>query len=156
MIEWEGRVSGHGSPEIISLGGGIGSTGLTYVFPLATLVAIQAVSFKLVTSGAAANRTAVVTVTDGLGAVVYAVSAPAVQTATTTVQYSFGNLVPSFGTLALGFMGGPFPQGKLPENLTLTVSFTNGVAGDLVTNGRLIVRQWPTRHDYWRPSLSDQ
>jgi hypothetical protein len=133
----------YGPSQIVALPSTVSPAGITYPLPGGELTEIESLCFKLVTSAAVANRQVIARLQDALGIDTFAVAAPAVQTATTTVVYSFAPLVPVFGTLALGFMGGPFPRAFSGDNLTLVVSVVNAGAGDVIEDGRLTVKQYP-------------
>jgi hypothetical protein len=140
----EGREWARGTLGVVGLGGALASAGLTYRLPLSVITKVQAFTFQLVTAGGGGNRQVVALLRDGFGVTVYAVPAPGVQAGGLTVVYSFGNLVTAFGTAALGFMGGPFPGGWLPENLELAAVVGNTDPADVITDARLLVRQRPS------------
>lgn len=128
-------------PRLVALDNQTGTADLVYLFPGTALFRVLALSFHLLTSSHAANRTVIVKLLDALGVQVFAQAAPAVQAASLGVDYSFGPDVQPFGTAAGGFMGGPFVAGRLPQNLKVAVHLVNGDAGDALSNGRLLVHQ---------------
>jgi hypothetical protein len=131
-----------GPAEVVALPSGAASGGISYPLPGGEVTAIEALAFTLVCGAGVANRQVVASLEDGTGATVYAVAAPAVQAANSTVVYSFAPLVPSFGTAALGFMGGPFPGVRYADNMTLVVHVAAAQAGDSIVGGRLLVKQY--------------
>jgi hypothetical protein len=137
----------YGPSQIVAIPAVSSPAGIAYDLPGGELTEIEGLCFTLHTSAGVANRQVVAQLKDGLGVDVFAVAAPAVQTAGTTVVYSFAPDVLSFGTLALGFMGGPFPRACSGDPLTVVVTVVNAQAGDAITNGRLVVKQWPLETD---------
>jgi hypothetical protein len=129
-------------PRVIALPDALGSQGLDYDLPGVCEFAVVSFAFELDASAAVANRQVIVTLRDSRGAILFGVAAPAVQTANTSVVYSFAPEVPLFGTLAAGIMGGPFPGGRLPQNLTVGVVVGAAGAGDLIAAARLLVHQY--------------
>lgn len=129
-------------PRVIDLGESLASVGIAFDLPGVALFSIAAFAFKLVADANAANRQVVVGLLDSTGAVLFAEAAPAVQTATQTVVYSFAPEVIAFGTAALGFMGGAFVGRKLPQNLTVFATVTGHQVGDKILQARLLVHQW--------------
>ncbi len=130
-------------PREIDLGEVLASAGLAYELPGVALFSIASFAFELVTDGNAANRQVVAGLKGSKGKVLFAEAAPAVQTASLTVQYSFAPEVIAFGTLALGFMGGAFVGRKLPQNLSVFVTVAAHQVGDKIVNAGLLVHQWP-------------
>lgn len=137
-----------GSAESVAVPSGLASGGIAYPLPGGEVTRIEALAFKLVTDGNAANRQVVAGLRDQSGAFVYAVAAPAVQITGLTVVYSFGPEVPAFGTAALGFMGGPFPRVAYADNLELVVSVGAAQVGDKITEARLLVCQYERLDPY--------
>lgn len=135
-----------GESRVVALAGGAATGGVEYQIPGATQIEIGSLAFKLVASGAPANRQVLVRLQDATGADLYAIAAPGQQTAGQTVIYGFAPLVPVFGSAGLGFMGGPLPGGKLPANLSVVVTVTAAAAGDVLSLARMIVRQWEVTH----------
>lgn len=142
-----GRVSESGTAYVVTLGGAVATAGLTYEFPLSVHVELLAVSFNLTTGGAVANRQVSLQILDGFAVPVFGVSAPATQTASLGVLYSFAPMVTAGGSSALGFQTAPLVPGRLPENLSLSIQVANADAADLITDGRMLVRQWLAGQD---------
>lgn len=128
-------------PRVVAIDGGLGNADIVYKLPGVVLFSIKAIAFHLKTSADVANRQVVVKLIDALGATLYAEAAPAVQAASLDVDYSFSPGTQPFGTAALGFMGGSFVAGRLPQNLAVVIHVGAGVVADVVTSGRLLVHQ---------------
>lgn len=133
--EWEAE------PRVVAIDGGLGNADVIYKLPGVVLFSIKALAFRLVASADVANRQVVVKLVDALGATLYAEAAPAVQVAGQTVDYSFSPGTQPFGTAALGFMGGSFAAGRLPQNLSVVIHVGAGVVADVISNARLLVHQ---------------
>lgn len=137
----------YGPSQVVAIPALVSGVGIAYDLPGGELTEVEGLCFTLVTSAGAGNRQVIARVQDGTGTDVFAVAAPAVQTATKTVVYSFAPDVLPFGTLALGFMGGPFPRVCSGDPLTVVVTVVNAQAGDAIHDGRLIVKQYPVEAD---------
>lgn len=128
-------------PAVIALDDALASAGISDRLAGAVRYTILSVSFKLVTAAGGGARQVVVKLLDATGAVVFAEAASVTQAGGLTVVYSFGGERASFGTAALGFVGGPFVGGRLPQNLTVAVAVTGTSGGDKLSQGRLLVHQ---------------
>lgn len=129
--------------DVIALGGGAASGGLAYDFPQAAEFKLYGLAFQLVTAAGGGNRQALVTVEDGTGVPVFRIAAPGVQAGGLTVVYSFANDSPTFGTAALGSIGGPLPRLWLPRSCSVAISVAGTAAGDALSDGRVLVRKRP-------------
>lgn len=132
--------------QVAALEASAATAGINYPLPGGEITRIGGLAFVLVTDGTVANRQVVARLEDETGAVVYAIAAPAVQTASLTVVYSFSGRSPAFGTAALGFIGGPFFDGGAANNLALVVSVAAAAAGDRLSAARLLVSQHERQH----------
>lgn len=128
-------------PRVVAIDGGLGNADIVFPIPGAVLYSIKSLAFHLQTSADAANRQVVVKLVDSLGATLYAEAAPVVQTASLGVDYSFSPGTQPFGTAALGFVGGSFVAGRLPQNLSVVIHVGAGVVADVISKGRLLVHQ---------------
>lgn len=143
----EPRAGRRSRPEAVALPGVAATAGISYDLASGTHWRIVAVTFRLVAAAGVANRQVLARLLDFEGVPVYAVAAPAVQTAGLTVVYSFAPSLVASGSAALGFMQAPFVGGKLPDNLTLSVTVAAAQAGDAISNVRLLTEQWPNPYD---------
>lgn len=138
----------YGPSQIVALPAEVSPAGIRYGLPGGERTEIEGLCFTLVTSNAVANRQVLARLQDGTSVDVYAVAAPAVQVASETVVYSFAPLVPAFGTAALGFMGGPYPEACSGDPLFVVVTVVNADANDVISDGRLTVKQYPIEPDF--------
>jgi hypothetical protein len=137
--------------RVIALPGALGTAGITYDFPGVDYFAIKAVSFTVTTSGGGGARQILVQLRDSTGAAVFVNAAPGTQASGLTVTYSFSSDTPSFGSSALGVMGSSFIEGKIAENMTLSLFAVSAGAADIMFNARVLVEKWPRVHpDYQR------
>lgn len=128
-------------PRLITIPGVDAVAGLTYQLPGAVRFEIVALAFQLVATADAANRQVIAKLLDSTSQAVFAEAAPAVQTAGTTVEYSFAGDRQPFGTLALALMGGGFIRDRLPQNMAVGIAVGAAHAGDRLANIRLLVHQ---------------
>lgn len=128
-------------PRVVAIDGGLGNADVVVPIAGAVLYSIKSLAFHLATSADVANRQVVVKLVDSLGVTVFAEAAPAVQAASLGVDYSFSPGVLPFGTASLGFMGGSFVGGRLPQNLSVVIHVGAGVVADVISKGRLLVHQ---------------
>lgn len=128
-------------PRLVTIPNTDAVAGLVYKLPGSVRYSILAFAFQLVSEADAANRQVVAKLLDSTGSPVFAEAAPAVQTASLTVQYSFAGDRQPFGTLALGLMGGGFVKERLPQNMAVAITVGAAHAGDRLANIRLLVHQ---------------
>lgn len=129
--------------EVVSLPGGAAGSGVTYRLPGGERTRIGSLAFRVDCAGGGPDRQVVAQLFDGTDTPLFSAVAPGLQASGTGVAYSFAPLVPLFGSAALGFMGGPFPGGWLPPNIYVFIGIANIGVGDVITNGRLVVGQYP-------------
>lgn len=133
--------------QVVSLPGGDAAAGITEPIQQGEYVRLGSVAFRLVTSATAGNRQVLVALLDGTGTAVFTVAAPAVQAASLTVDYAFGVEVPAYGSAALGAMGGPLLGCWLDQNMSLAVIVNTAKAGDVLSNGRMLVEEYERETD---------
>jgi hypothetical protein len=71
------------------------------------------------------------------------VAAPFTLAGASNSDYTFGEDLGQYGGVNALHIGGPFVGGWLPQNITLGITVVNAIAGDKLTNVRLIVCQRP-------------
>ncbi len=131
-----------GEGRIIALPRVLATAGLDYPIPGVVSVELTALAFTVTATGGGGARQVVVQLQDSTGATVYGVAAPGTQASGQTVEYSFAPGVVAFGSGALGFMGGPLPAGRLPENLDVVVQVVSAGGADTLFNARILWRQF--------------
>lgn len=127
--------------RVIAVPGALASAGITYPFPGVDYFKLLSVAFTLTTAAAGAARQVLVRLVDSTGADVFAAAAPATQAGGLAVVYSFSSNTTSFGSGALGHIGAPFLEARIPQNLTLKVTVTGTSGTDAISNARILVEQ---------------
>jgi hypothetical protein len=133
----ESAIIGRPSPAV--------STGFTYACPGTVEQIVQAVTFKLVTDGNAANRIAVLSFNDQDGTTFAAIASPFTQAASLTTLYTFSVGTTQFGANDAANIGVPIPPFKLTVGLSLALTLTAKQVGDQVSDVRLAVQQFNVR-----------
>jgi hypothetical protein len=143
---WDGPKA-HRPVNVISLPQPAAGGGFTFHPAGAVVTEIVAVTFRLVTAVAVANRIPFVEwrTSDGIP---FAISgAPFAQAASLTTDYSFAVDSAQFGAAGAARVGGPLPRLLLDNTTTVVLGVTAVAAADQVSRVALAVREWPVREE---------
>lgn len=124
---------GRAFSEVVPVANPAAGAGFTYTVSGSYWERLAALAFTLVTDGNAANRQVLVTVKDGSGAMLGAVSSGGTQAASLTRLYSFLPNVNSAQTVVNTTFISPLPLMFLQPEFTVVVSIASVQAGDQVS-----------------------
>lgn len=106
---------------------------------------LVAVTFRLVTSAAVANRTPIVKVNGGDGVPILSVAAGKTQAASLTGEWSFGNNLGQWSNASTAVLCGPVPFFDLEAGDQIAISVDAIDAADQLSRIRLVLLQDPVR-----------
>jgi hypothetical protein len=143
---WDGPKA-HRPVNVISLPQPAAGGGFTFHPAGAVVTEILAVTFRLVTAVAVANRIPFVEWRTSDGIPFAIAGAPFAQAASLTSDYSFSVGAMQFGASGAARVGGPLPRLLLDNTVTVVVGVTAVAAADQVSRVALAVREWPVREE---------
>jgi hypothetical protein len=141
---WDGPKA-HRPVNVISLPQPAAGGGFTFRPAGAVVTEIVAVTFRLVTAVAVANRIPAVEWRTSDGIPFALVGAPFAQAANLTTDYSFAADSAQFGAASAARVGGPLPCLHLDNTMTVVIGVTAVAVGDQMSRVALAVREWPVR-----------
>jgi hypothetical protein len=135
----------HQPVKVISLPQPAAGGGFTFLPAGAVVTEILAVTFRLVTAVAVANRRPFVEWRTSDGIPFALAGAPVSQAASLTADYCFAVDTAQFGAANALVVGGPLPRLELDNTTTVVVGVTAVAGADQVSRVALAVREWPVR-----------
>lgn len=142
-VTWYGR----GDTQVVALSAPGAGQPISDVLGGASEWCVHAVAVTLTTSAAAANRAPILRLVDGSGIPFFAAEQPFIVTAANTSLLVWAANIQPFGANNAPTIGTSMPELRLYAGLGIEVDAANLAAGDVFSDGRMFVTQYPIRPD---------
>lgn len=135
---------GHAFSEVLSVASPAVATGFTFTNTGSYWLLLDAISFRLVSDGNAANRQIKLVIADGSSVALATLPSASVQTASLTWDYTYSVDFSTFNTVVSTAVTSPLPWIFLQPEYTVTVTIGAVQVGDQISNIRLYAERFVT------------